>query len=120
MRTLVVTGERAVADDVCAALAAHGHTCEHTTRSEGVTTLAVGADVVLVDLDMPDAAGRAVCRQLRAASGVPVLALVARDEAHDRVGLLALGIDDYVVKPIDRHQLRGRVDAIIGRAPPAR
>lgn len=113
MRTLVVSPERAVADAVCAALYAPGHMCEHTRHSAGATVLAVGADVVFVDLDLTDGDGREVCRQLRASSAARVLALVTPVEAEDRVGLLSLGVDDYLVKPIDTSLLRSRVDALV-------
>ena len=58
-----------------------------------------GADMVLLDLGLPDMDGVEVCRRLRATSEVPVIVISARGEEVDRVVLLEMGADDYLVKP---------------------
>lgn len=72
--------------------------------------------LVIVDIGLPgDMDGLDVCRRIRAASGVPVLMLTARDGEIDRVLGLELGADDYVTKPFSPRELVARVKAILRR-----
>jgi DNA-binding response OmpR family regulator len=64
---------------------------------------------------LPSVDGWEVCRQLRRSSDVPILILTAREEEIDRVSGLALGADDYVVKPFSPRELVARVKAILRR-----
>jgi DNA-binding response OmpR family regulator len=79
-------------------------------------------DLVLLDLGLPDLDGQAVCRQLRERSAVPVIVVTARSDEIDRVTLLEIGADDYVVKPFGFRELVARMRAVLRRAggpPPA-
>jgi len=73
-------------------------------------------DLVLLDLGLPDLDGQAVCRALRARSAVPIIVISARGEEIDRVLLLELGADDYVVKPFGFRELVARMRAVMRRA----
>ncbi|KAB2889618.1 MAG: response regulator transcription factor [Desulfobulbaceae bacterium] len=73
---------------------------------------------VVLDIMLPKLDGWEVCRQLRTFSDVPVLFLTAREEEIDRVTGLALGADDYVVKPFSPRELVARVKAILRRSRP--
>jgi DNA-binding response OmpR family regulator len=79
--------------------------------------------IVLIDVGLPGARdGFWVCREIRAATAVPVLFLTARDDEVDRVLGLELGADDYVVKPFSPRELVARIRAILRRTqegPPA-
>jgi two-component system response regulator MprA len=75
-------------------------------------------DLVLLDVLMPGLNGWEVCRRLRAAGGVPVLMLTARDEVSDRVKGLDLGADDYLVKPFALEELLARIRALLRRKKP--
>ncbi|HHU85564.1 MAG: response regulator transcription factor [Pelotomaculaceae bacterium] len=75
-------------------------------------------DLVLLDVLMPGLDGWEVCRRLRAAGGVPVLMLTARDDVSDRVKGLDLGADDYLVKPFALEELLARVRALLRRKKP--
>jgi DNA-binding response OmpR family regulator len=72
-------------------------------------------DLVILDLMLPDIDGRDVCREIRRTSHVPILVLTARDSGFDKVLLLELGADDYLVKPFDPKELVARVRALIRR-----
>jgi DNA-binding response OmpR family regulator len=82
---------------------------------------AVDCDPVFVILDvmLPNVDGWEICRSLRKISEVPVLMLTAREEEVDRVAGLAMGADDYVVKPFSPRELVERVKAILRRSRPA-
>ena len=82
----------------------------------GADALAAGeCDLVLLDLGLPDIDGRDVCRQLRARSGIPIIVVTARGDEIDRVILLELGADDYVVKPFGFRELLARIRAVLRR-----
>ncbi|MGY1708588.1 response regulator transcription factor [Geodermatophilus sp. SYSU D00758] len=74
-----------------------------------------GADLVLLDLGLPDVDGREVCRTLTARSATPVVVVTARGDEFDRVLLLELGADDYVVKPFGFRELVARIRAVLRR-----
>jgi DNA-binding response OmpR family regulator len=72
-------------------------------------------DLVLLDLGLPDLDGRVVCQRLRERSDVPIIIVTARGEEIDRVVLLELGADDYVVKPFGFRELVARIRAVLRR-----
>ena len=74
---------------------------------------------VILDVMLPNLDGWSICRALRNRSDVPVLILTAREEEVDRVAGLAMGADDYVVKPFSPRELVERVKAILRRSRPA-
>ena len=74
---------------------------------------------VILDVMLPNMGGWEICRALRKTSDVPVLILTAREEEVDRVAGLAMGADDYVVKPFSPRELVERVKAILRRSRPA-
>jgi len=74
-------------------------------------------ELILVDLRMPGLSGKEVCRQLRA-SGLmtPLIVLSAVSEEMDKVQLLEIGADDYLVKPFGVRELLARIRAVLRRA----
>ena len=70
-------------------------------------------EFVLLDLGLPDGDGADVCRALRGRSDVPIIVLTARAEEVDRVVLLELGADDYIVKPFGFRELVARIRAVV-------
>jgi len=75
------------------------------------------ADVVVLDIDLPDGTGLAFCRELRGAGrSMPVLILTASGQVNARVEGLDAGADDYLVKPFAVAELRARVRALGRRA----
>lgn len=73
------------------------------------------ADVVVLDIMLPDLDGFEVCRRLRAISAVPILMLTARDSEPDRVRGLEVGADDYLSKPFSARELIARLNALLRR-----
>jgi two-component system OmpR family response regulator len=72
-------------------------------------------DLVVLDLNLPDADGLTLCRDLRARSNQPVLMLTARGEEADRIVGIEMGADDYLVKPFSPRELVARLKAILRR-----
>lgn len=75
-----------------------------------------GADLILLDLMLPEIDGLEVCRQVRAESKVPILILTAKDSDIDEVLGLEMGADDYVTKPFNTRMLIARIRALLRRA----
>ncbi len=75
------------------------------------------ADVIVLDLMLPDLSGAEVCTRLRA-EGVwtPILVLTARDGVSDETDVLNLGADDYLRKPFSYAVLVARCRALLRRA----
>lgn len=73
------------------------------------------ADLIILDVNLPDGSGFDFLRELRKSSQVPVLILTANDTELDEVTGLSLGADDYVTKPFSLMALRLRVEKLIGR-----
>ena len=75
-------------------------------------------DAILLDLMLPRLDGMTLCQKLRQEfqNPVPILMLTARDPVDDRVQGLALGADDYLVKPCSLKELDARIKALVRRA----
>jgi DNA-binding response OmpR family regulator len=76
-------------------------------------------DLVLVDLRLPGMSGIDICKQLRSAQvKTPIIVLSALGDEVDKVLLLEIGADDYVVKPFGSRELIARIRAVLRRASP--
>jgi DNA-binding response OmpR family regulator len=73
------------------------------------------ADLVLLDLRLPDMSGFDVCRALRAASIVPIIIITAQTDTYDMVAGLEAGADDYITKPVIPKELAARIRALLRR-----
>jgi two-component system response regulator MprA len=118
VRVLVADDERAVRESLRRALVLEGYDVELASGGrEALDSVGAGrADVVVLDVLMPDIDGLEVCRRLRhEGDRVPVLMLTARDAVSDRVEGLEAGADDYLVKPFDLDELIARLRALLRR-----
>jgi two-component system KDP operon response regulator KdpE len=89
---------------------------EAGTGAEALRNASLQAiDVVIVDLALPDMDGSKVVEQIRASSGVPIIVLSVRSSEAEKVRLLELGADDYVVKPFGMAELMARVKVALRR-----
>ena len=114
MRILLVEDDDSIAQPLAEGLRREGFTVERAAT--GAEALAAGpADLVLLDLRLPDIDGLDVCRQLRERSDMPIIVVTARGEESDRVVGLELGADDYVVKPFGLRELIARIRAVSRR-----
>jgi DNA-binding response OmpR family regulator len=113
---LVVEDEDAIADPLVAGLRREGYDVSRVATGEGALE-ASPADLVLLDLRLPDLDGFDVCRRLRERTRAPIIMVTARGEEADRVVGLELGADDYVVKPYGLRELIARIRAVTRRAP---
>lgn len=118
-RVLVVEDEKNVAEVVERYLLREGF--ETSTAHDGRTALekitANGADLVILDIMLPELDGLTVARKMReAGDNTPIIMLTARGQESDIVLGLGLGADDYMAKPFSPAELVARVHAVLRRA----
>jgi two-component system, OmpR family, response regulator RegX3 len=116
-RVLVVEDEDSFSDALSFMLRKEGF--EVSVAATGTQALTefdrTGADIVLLDLMLPEMSGTEVCRQLRAKTNVPIIMVTARDAEIDKVVGLEIGADDYVTKPYSPRELVARIRAVLRR-----
>ncbi len=120
---MIIEDEQDIIDLVLYNLRKEGFEAEGFLRGrEGLADLARRpADLVLLDIMLPDTDGLELCKQLRRDTrlkDLPVIFLTARGEEIDRVLGLELGADDYVVKPFSPRELVARIKAVLRRREP--
>lgn len=114
---LIVDDDPQIRDVLRIALKKAGHAVtEAGDGAEGLAKARNGkADLIVLDIGLPEMDGLELCRRLRAEHQTPVLFLTARDEEIDRVLGFELGGDDYVTKPFSPRELVARIRAILKR-----
>ena len=118
MQILVVDDEAPIRELLSFNLKKSGYEVE--TAADGRTALqkAPEADLVLLDIMLPEVDGLEVCRQLKAdpqTSAIPIIMLTAMGEDTDRIVGLEMGADDYLAKPFNPDELMARVKAVLRR-----
>ena len=119
MRLLLVEDDHPLADVICRAMRRFGYVIDWARggREAQAWIAAQEYDIILLDLGLPDIDGAHLLKGLRASGKkVPVLVLSAREIVDERVRLLNLGADDYVVKPIALDELEARIRSLIRRS----
>ena len=75
------------------------------------------ADLVLLDINMPEMTGVDVCKSIRAYSSIAIIMLTVRKSDADKVAALDAGADDFITKPFSTPELLARVRAALRRVP---
>jgi two-component system response regulator MprA len=118
-RILIVEDDRELRELLARGLAEEGFAAEAVSTGGQLLERveSVGADALVVDIGLPDADGRDVCKALRARGiGAPVLFLTARDALVDRIAGFDSGGDDYLSKPFAFEELVVRLQALLRRS----
>jgi DNA-binding response OmpR family regulator len=113
-RVLIVDDDQGLRTVLATALGDEGFTV--TQSGDGLAGLrrfeSDGADLIILDILMPEMDGLEVCRRIRRKSAVPIVLLSSRGDEVDRVTGLETGADDYVTKPFSTRELVARIRAI--------
>lgn len=119
---LIVEDDADFSEVVSSYLRLHGYTCvqaysgsEAALRCFEPAGGAAQFDVILTDLMLPGLSGEEFIARLREKSNVPVIVMSAKGALTDKVGLLRMGADDYLVKPFELEELLARVEARLRR-----
>ena len=114
---LLVEDDPAISEPLARALGREGYEVRAHGTGRGALGDILGADLVVLDLGLPDIDGLDVAREIRSqGSSVPILVLTARADEVDMVVGLDAGADDYVTKPFRLAELLDRVRALLRRA----
>jgi DNA-binding response OmpR family regulator len=119
MRLLLVEDEEVLGRYTSQELLRHGITVDwvRTGQDAGFAARTQAYDVVLLDLGLPDTSGEGVLREIRARRApTAVIVITARGQTDDRVSMLDMGADDYIVKPFDLKELLARIRAVQRRS----
>lgn len=119
MQILVVDDEASIRELLAFNLKKNGYHVETAADGRDALAKAPKADLVLLDIMLPEIDGFEVCRRLKSSpqtSGIPIIMLTAKAEEIDRVLGLEMGADDYVVKPFSMRELIARVKAVLRRS----
>ena len=117
MNILLVEDDNSIAEPLTLGLERDGFVVTRA-RSGAEALAAENPEFVLLDLGLPDCDGSDVCRAIRARGDTPIIVITARADEIDRVVLLELGADDYMVKPFGFRELRARIRAVQRRSQP--
>lgn len=117
---LIVEDEQKLRDVIASYLEKAGYRPLQAARADEAWDLLQQepADLVILDLLLPDMPGEELCKKIRAHTAVPILMLTAKAGETDRIRGLSLGADDYVTKPFSPRELVARIQAILRRVSP--
>jgi DNA-binding response OmpR family regulator len=110
VRVLIVEDDLSTAITLAERLQQEGYDVSGAETGQAALD-AAEADLVLLDLRLPDIDGHDVCRQLRQRSNIPIIMLTGRSSEADRITGLQLGADDYITKPYSFRELLARIRA---------
>lgn len=116
-RIAVVEDESLMRDELSAILGKAGYQVEEIHEFEDVAgqLLSLAPDLILLDLNLPEASGFKICQKVKQLSSIPVLVLTSRDQLRDELRALDLGADEYLTKPCRRERLLARVGNVLKR-----
>jgi two-component system KDP operon response regulator KdpE len=114
---LVIDDERQIRRFLRAGFELEGYSVREAENAEEGLKSAVlyTPDLIILDLGLPDIDGVQVLERIRGWSNVPVIVLTIESNAEEKVRLLKLGADDYVVKPFEMAELLARCGAALRR-----
>jgi len=119
-KILVVDDDSSIRTLIYRFLSKHDYQME--AAEDGKTALAIfeefNPDLVILDVNLPDATGYSLCEEMQKRTGVFVLMLTSRSDESDKIRGFSQGADDYLTKPFSLGELEVRVGAILKRQRP--
>ena len=117
-RILIVDDEEELALIIAEMLEGCGYDTDTASGAEQAYDLLgqKSFQLILLDINLPDGTGFDICRELRAASHVPVIFASARKTEDDRINSFDIGGDDFLQKPYSMKELLSRINALMRRA----
>lgn len=112
---LLVEDDRTLSGSIALALNSDGHSVLQAYSSEEAAEFLTQADMVLLDVSLPDKSGFELCKAIRESSDIPIIFITSYDEETDILRGLDSGGDDYITKPFRLNVLLSRVRAVLRR-----
>lgn len=119
-KILVVDDDPAIRTLIHRFLTKHNYQVESAEDGKGAMTIfeQFNPDLVILDVNLPDATGYNLCQEMQNRTGVFVLMLTSRADEADKIRGFSQGADDYLTKPFSLGELEVRVQAILKRQRP--
>lgn len=116
-RILIVEDDMTLAQELEYLLVSRQYEAEYLTEFSNVASqiLAKQADMVLLDINLPDMDGESVLRELRKKSDIPVIMLTSKNTEMDEVISMSFGADDFIAKPYNPSILLLHIEAVFKR-----
>lgn len=120
MKILIIEDQEKLAKAIKAGLEKNGFAADYITDGEaGMRRIAIchkEYDLAILDLMLPNKTGYEICQETRAQDiKIPILVLTAKSSIEDKIELLEMGADDYLIKPFSFEELIARIKALLRR-----
>lgn len=118
MKIMIVEDHPKIRGELSTLLRRYGYeTCAPDTFGHIVEDiLREGADLILLDINLPLFDGYYICREIRKASAVPIIIVTSRDSEADELMSMNLGADDFITKPYNTQILLAHIASVLKRA----
>ncbi len=117
-KIMIVEDDPVIRDELALLLTNEGYRAVAATGFTNVATQVsdCSPNLILLDLNLPERDGLALCAEIRRASSTPIIIVTSRDSAADELRALSLGGDDYITKPYNIPVLLARIKAVLRRS----
>ena len=102
MKIFIIEDEPAIREELVQLLQKYGYQCDSSDDFHHIVQAALssGANLILLDINLPYQGGFQVCREIRQKSNLPIIVLTSRNSDFDELMSLNIGADDYIAKPL--------------------
>lgn len=114
---IIIEDDQKIRDELCTLLERYGYDCKAPDKFENcaLEVLRSGADLCLLDINLPLYDGYHICREIRKSSNIPIIMVTSRDSEVDELMSMNLGADDFIAKPYNTQILLARISSILRR-----
>ena len=111
MKIFIIEDEPAIREELVQLLQKYGYQCDSSDDFLHIVQAALssGANLILLDTNLPYQDGFQVCREIRQKSNLPIIVLTSRNSDFDELMSLNIGADDYIAKPYNAQILLARI-----------
>ena len=111
MKIFIIEDEPAIREELVQLLQKYGYQCDSSDDFHHIVQAALssGANLILLDINLPYQDGFQVCREIRQKSNLPIIVLTSRNSDFDELMSLNIGADDYIAKPYNAQILLARI-----------
>jgi len=117
MKIFIIEDEPAIREELVQLLQKYGYQCDSSDDFHHIVQAALssGANLILLDINLPYQDGFQVCREIRQKSNLPIIVLTSRNSDFDELMSLNIGADDYIAKPYNAQILLARIQKLLAR-----
>ncbi len=113
---LIIEDDRLLNEGISFALKGEGYGISSAYNGkQAIELLNENIDLIIIDINLPDIDGIALCKHIRKDITVPIIFLTARDTEEDIIKGFKVGADDYITKPFSLPILKERIKAVLKR-----